>query len=268
MKKWGYPALGWFSFFLLGPLCLILLTSFLKRGAYGGVDFEFSTESYERIFSLIYANIFWQSLKLSMWTTGICFVLAYPIAWVMATARSSQRMFFLFLISLPFLMNLIIRIFALRLMAGFDGPVVQLLQWMGIAHDPYAFSQNQILVIYGMVTSYLPFMIFPLYAALEKFDFSLLEACSDLGGSSRTALFKVLIPNTRKAIANGSLLVFVPTFGEFVIPDLLGGAKNMLIGNLITEQFLKARDWPFGSALSVVLMLILLVMSLVIKRVL
>lgn len=258
----------WFVFFLLGPLVLILFTSFLKRGTYGGIDFEISVDSYTRIFSRTYWHIFWQSLKLSLLTTGICLVLAYPMAWFMATAKQSQRTFFLFLISVPFLVNLVIRVFAIRLIAGFDGPLVQVFQFLGISHDPYAFSQNQGLVIYGMVTSYLPFMIFPLLTALEKFDFALLEACADLGGSSGTALVKVLIPNTRKAIANGCLLVFVPTFGEFVIPDLLGGAKNMLIGNLITEQFLKARDWPFGSALSVVLMLILLIIALLIKRVL
>jgi len=155
------------------------------------------------------------------------------------------------------LMNLIIRIYAIRFFVGFDGPLVQILQALSIPHDPYALSQNQFLVFYGMVSSYLPFMVFPLYGALEKFDFSLVEASYDLGGTPLQALWKILIPNTKTAIASGCLLVFVPTLGEFVIPDLLGGAKNMLAGNLITEQFLKARDWPFGSALSIVLILIL-----------
>lgn len=253
----GFPALIWFGVFLAGPLLLILVTSFLKRGTYGGIDFVFSTASYERIFSWVYLEIFWESLKLSLITTTICFVIGYPMAWAMATAPPARRMLYVFLISVPFLMNLIIRVFAIRLFAGFDGPILQLVSFLGIPHDPYAFSQNQVLVLYGMVTTYLPFMIFPLFAALEKFDFALVEANYDLGGGHWEALTRVLIPNTRPAIANGCLLVFVPALGEFVIPDLLGGAKNMLAGNLITEQFLKARDWPFGAALSVTLMLIL-----------
>lgn len=262
----GYPALVWFSLFLLGPLVLILITSFLKRGTYGGIDATFSLAAYGRIFSWVYLEILWESIKLSALTTALCFALGFPMAWAMATAPQSRRMLYVFLISVPFLMNLIIRVFAIRLFAGYDGPVLQLVSFLGIPHDPYAFSQNQVLVLYGMVTTYLPFMIFPLFAALEKFDFALVEANYDLGGTHWDALTKVLIPNTKPAIANGCLLVFVPALGEFVIPDLLGGAKNMLVGNLITEQFLKARDWPFGAALSVVLMLILCGLAFLIVR--
>lgn len=266
LQNLGYPSLAWFVFFLIGPLILVLITSFLSRGTYGGIETKFSFSSYERIFDWVYLKIFWQSLKLSLLTTGFCFALGYPMAWAIATASASKRLLYVFLVSVPFLMNLIIRIFAIRLFVSFDGPLVTLLQTVGFEVDPYAFSQNQILVLYGMVTSYLPFMIFPLYAALEKFDFSLVEAHMDLGGSEISALWKILIPNTKSAIAGGCLLVFVPTLGEFVIPDLLGGAKNMLVGNLITEQFLKSRDWPFGSALSIVLIAVLTIFSQVLSR--
>lgn len=253
----GWPAFLWFLIFLIGPLLLVLMTSFFKRGLYGGIDWQFSFQSYVRIFNAIYFDIFWKSLKLSFLTTALCLLIGFPMAWAMATATTTRRVVYVFLLSIPFLMNLIIRVFAIRLFVGYDGPLVQLLTWLHVDFDPYVMTQNQILVLYGMVTSYLPFMVFPIYTALEKFDFSLIEANADLGGNSIDALFKILIPNTRQAIANGCLLVFVPTLGEFVIPDLLGGAKNMLAGNLITEQFLKSRDWPFGAALSVVLTIIL-----------
>lgn len=262
----GYPSLLWFLAFLVGPLALVLVTSFLTRGTYGGIEWTFSADSYVRIFNPIYLEIFWQSLKLSLLTTFFCLVIGYPMAWAMATSNETRRLTYIFLMSIPFLMNLIIRVFAVRLFVGFDGPLLALLNWLHIPNDPYSFSQNQALVFYGMVTSYLPFMVFPLYSALEKFDFALVEASYDLGGGAWAALTKILIPNTRPAIANGCLLVFVPCLGEFVIPDLLGGAKNMLIGNLITEQFLKSRDWPFGSALSVVLIVILTLMALGIQR--
>lgn len=253
----GYIPLLWFLAFLIGPLALVLVTSFLTRGTYGGVDWIFSVGSYQRAFSGVYFEILLGSLQLAFINTTVCFVIGYPMAWAMATAPAAQRVLFVLLISIPFLMNLIIRVYALRLFAGFEGPLVWMLKTLEIPHDPFAFSQNRVLVMYGMVTAYLPYMVFPIYAALEKFDFSTVEANYDLGGGHFSALFQVLIPNTRAAIAGGCLLVFVPTLGEFVIPDLLGGAKNMLAGNLITEQFLKARDWPFGSALSILLIVIL-----------
>jgi spermidine/putrescine transport system permease protein len=260
----GWPASLWFCLLLAGPLALIVITSFLKRGTYGGLEFAFTLQNYARAFQPIYLDILSHSFRLAFLNTVLCLGIGFPVAWVMATVSSRYRMFLVFLIAVPFLMNLIIRVYAIRLFSGYDGPVVEFLRWAEIPHDPFAFSQNQFLVIYAMVTCYLPFMIFPLYAALEKFDFQLLEANLDLGGSHWTALFKVLIPNNRRAIANGCLLVFVPSLGEFVIPDLLGGAKNMLAGNLISEQFLKARDWPFGSALGVLLILVLLSFSFVI----
>lgn len=262
----GWPASIWFSLFLLGPLLLVVTTSFLQRGTYGGIDWVFNWTNYERAFQPIYLKILWESFKLALLNTTLCLLIGFPVAWLMATASAKQRIFLILIVALPFLMNLIIRVYAIRLIAGFDGPIVMLLNFLGIAHDPFAFSQNRFLVIYGMVTCYLPFMIFPLYAALEKFDFQLLEASQDLGGSQWTALFKVLLPNSRPAIANGCLLVFVPSLGEFVIPDLLGGAKNMLAGNLISEQFLKVRDWPFGSALGVILIIILVSFAFLILK--
>lgn len=262
----GIPPIAWFLFFLVGPLGMVLMTSFLQRGTYGGIDYELTFNNYIRAFDPIYLDIYLRSFKLAALNTLICLFLGYPTAWAISTVSYSIRQFYILLLSIPFLMNLVIRIYSLKIFVSYDGPLLSLLSWLGIPHDPFAFSQNQFLVLIGMASSYLPFMIFPLYAALEKFDYSLLEANYDLGGGHWSALTKVLIPNTRQAIATGILLVFIPSMGEFVIPDLLGGAKNMLAGNLITEQFLKARDWPFGAALTVIFVTSLLFFSVLVTK--
>jgi spermidine/putrescine transport system permease protein len=260
------PALSWLLFFIFAPLFFVGLTSFLTRGTYGSLEFQFQIGNYFKVFSQTYFEIFLRSLSLATVTTILCLLIALPMAWAICTAKSTIRNLLIALVAIPFLMNLIIRVYAIRLFVGIDGPLLNILNALGIENDPFSFSQNQYLVIYGMITSYLPFMIFPLYSALEKFDFSLVEATYDLGGTHKDVLFKILIPMLRPAIASGCLMVFVPALGEFVIPDLLGGAKTMLAGNLITEQFLKSRDWPLGAALSVVLMLILFVFAFVFQK--
>lgn len=262
----GYPSLIWFIVFLLIPLLIVAAFSFATRGTYGGVAWILTANNYVRVFEPVYLGIFLQSVKLAALTAIICLVLAYPMAWAISAASMKWRSFFVAALAIPFLMNLIIRVYAVKLFTGMDGPLQATLSVIGLPFDPYALSQNNVLVFYGMVTTYLPFMVFPLYAAMEKFDFSLIEAAQDLGASQIRILFQVIIPNTKVAAVSGFTLVFVPCLGEFVIPDLLGGAKSMLTGNLITEQFLKTRDWPFGAALSVVLIFLLLVTPVVLRK--
>lgn len=237
---------------------LVLVVSFFQKGTYGGIVPTLDTSNYVRAFSLSYLGILFQSIKLALLTTMGCLLLGLLSAWAIATSSPRLRPILVAMVALPFLTNLIIRIYAIRVFVGFDGPVQWLLQTLQIPFNPFALSQNQFLVFYGMLTTYLPFMILPLYAAFEKFDFSLVEAGQDLGASPFQLLKNVISPNLKQAMISGSLLVFIPCLGEYVIPDLLGGAKNMLFGNLITEQFLKARHWPFGAALSVLLVFILL----------
>lgn len=256
------PALLWFLVFILAPLLIVVAVSFSTRGTYGGIEWTLTANNYLRAFSETYAGILFESLKLALLTTFICLCLGVLIAWTMATSPASIRSFYVMAIALPFLTNLIIRIYAIRLFVGADGPLQSFLQTLGLSFDPFTFTQNKTLVLYGMVTTYLPFMVLPLYGAFEKFDFHLVEAAQDLGAGTWKILFSVILPNLKKALWNGSLLVFIPALGEYVIPDLLGGAKNMLYGNLITEQFLKSRDWPLGSALSVLMMVILLGLAL------
>lgn len=266
MKKLVYPAFTWFLLFLIIPLFIVLFVSFLSRSPYGSIQYIFQVDNYLRVFQFVYLKIFASSLKLAFLTSLICLIIGFPLAWVIATAKPQNRPLLIFSLAIPFLTNLIIRIYAIKLFVGMDGPVQGILNFLGVQFDPFYFTQNETLVLYGMVTTYLPFMVFPLYAAFEKFNFSLVEAAMDLGASQFGVLFKVLIPNMKTAIVNGFILVFIPCLGEFVIPDLLGGAKNMLVGNLITEQFLKARDWPFGAALSMVLILILVLIPIILRK--
>jgi spermidine/putrescine transport system permease protein len=249
----------WFSIFLFFPILITLLMSFQKRGTYGGVDWVFNFDNYIRAFDLIYLKIFWKSLVLSGVTTMMCLILAYPLSWALVTLPQRKRAFFLLLLIIPFLTNMLIRIYALKIITAFDGPFIWVLSFLGLQVDPFKVSQNIYLVMYGMVTTYLPYMIFPLYAAMDRMNFSLIEAAEDLGASQFGILNDVLIPCTKSAALTGASLVFIPCLGEYLIPDLLGGAKSMLMGNLITEQFLKARDWPFGAALAMILIFILVV---------
>jgi spermidine/putrescine transport system permease protein len=247
--------LAWYLAFLLGPLTLVAITSVLTRGPYGGIEWIPSTENYLRSFDPLYLKIFWQSIWLSLATSILCAFVGFPVAWAAATAPPKRRALILFLVSIPFLSNLVIRIYALKVFTGFDGPLAYTLSTLGIPFDPFTLSQNQTLVFYGMATTYLPFMVFPLFNALERFDYRLVYAAEDLGATSTQIITKVLLPNLKRPLLTGILLVFIPALGEFVIPDLLGGARTMLAGNLITDQFLKSRDWPFGSALAVLLIL-------------
>lgn len=251
--------MGWFLWFLLIPLSIVVVYSMATKGTYGGVVFHFSGENYLRATDWIYLRIFWNSLKLAALTAVSCLLIGYPMAYVMATASKAMRSILLVLVVIPFWTNFVIRAYAIKVLFGELGPVNQLLIALGLIHEPIVFANTAFSVWMGMVTNYLPFMVLPLFVALEKFDFSLLEAAKDLGATPTKILFRVLIPLTKAGIITGTIFVFTPALGEFVIPDLLGGSKTMLIGSLVTEQFLKTRDWPFGSALS--LMLIMVVMA-------
>ena len=249
------PAAGWFLWFLLAPLAIIFVYSFASKGVYGGVVMKFSLSNYVRSADLIYLHIFWNSIKLATLTAASCLLIGYPMAYVMATASARMRAFLLVMVVVPFWTNFVVRAYAVKVLLGEQGPVNALLASFGLISEPVVFANTAFAVWLGMVTNYLPFMVLPLYVSLEKFDFSLLEAARDLGASPVKVLFKVLVPLTKPGIVTGLVFTFTPALGEFVIPDLLGGAKTMLVGNLITEQFLKTRDWPFGSALSLLLIL-------------
>ena len=237
-----------------------------RAGTYGGIEWHLTAENFTRAFDPIYLSILVQSFLLSIGTTVVCFALGFPVAYSMATAGQRTRNILIMLLAIPFLTNLVIRICALKAITSYDGPLATLLTALKIGFDPYLLSQNGYLVAFGMVSTYLPLMVFPLYAALERFDFTLVEAAEDLGATFTQICTRVVIPSLKPAMLSGILLVFIPAMGEFLIPDLLGGAKVMLAGNLVSEQFLKARDWPFGSAISALLMILLGVVVLSVRR--
>lgn len=249
------PIAGWFFWFLLIPLAIVLVYSFATKGTYGGIVYRFSVENYLRATDPIYLQILWNSIKLAVFTTVSCLILGFPMAYVMATASPRMRSVLLMAVVIPFWTNFVVRAYAIKLLLGETGPVNAVLVSLRLIPEPLALGNSDLAIWLGMVTNYLPFMVLPLFVALEKFDFTLLEAAKDLGARPFDLLLRVLLPMTRAGIVTGSLFVFTPALGEFVIPDLLGGARTMLIGNLMSEQFLKARDWPFGSALSLILVL-------------
>jgi spermidine/putrescine transport system permease protein len=252
------PTLSWFLFFLIIPMGYVIFYSFLKKGLYGGVIVEFTLSNYLRAFDPIYLQIFWNSILLALVTAFSCLLLGYPLALMMATAPKKIRPLLLILVIIPFWTNFVVRAYAVKVLLAEEGPINQLLLWIGLIKDPIGFLNSPFAVWLGMVSNYLPFMVLPLYVSLEKFDFSLLEAGRDLGASTRQVITRVLLPLTRPGMITGFVLVFAPSLGEFVVPDLFGGARTMLIGNLITDQFLKSRDWPFGSAISLLLILVVM----------
>ena len=262
----GWLPLAWYIGFLAFPLAIVAAAAFSTRGLYGGIEWTFTASNFARAFDPIYLSILIKSFALSLGTTLVCFVLGFPVAYSMATATERMRNILIILIAIPFLTNLVIRICALKAFTSYDGPLATLLTAMHVGFDPYSLSQNGPLVAFGMVSSYLPLMVFPLYAALERFDFTLVEAAEDLGATFWQIASRIVIPSLKGAMLSGVLLVFIPAMGEFLIPDLLGGAKVMLAGNLISEQFLKARDWPFGSALSALLMIGLGLVVVAVRR--
>lgn len=260
------PALGWFSWFLMIPLGFVVVYSFASRGIYGGIVFRFTPDHYIRALDGIYIKIFLNSVRLAGVTAISCLLVGYPMAYVMATASKKWRTILLVLVVVPFWTNFVVRTYALKLLFSEQGPLNWAALSLRLIAEPFVFADTSFSLWLGMVTNYLPFMVLPLYVALEKFDFAYLEAGKDLGAGPFNLLIRVLIPLTQSGIVTGLVFVFTPALGEFVIPDLLGGARTMLMGNLITEQFLKARDWPFGASLSLLLIFVVMISWVVYLR--
>lgn len=252
------PAMGWLLWFLVVPLAIVVVYSFMQKGTYGGVVFRPNLDNYVRATDWIYFRVFGNSLKLAALTAISCLLIGYPMAYVMATVSQKARPILLMLVVIPFWTNFIVRAYAIKVLLSENGPINSMAIALGLLHEPVMLANSSFAVWLGMVTNYLPFMVLPLYVALEKFDFTLIEAARDLGASTWSILWRILIPLTKPGIITGLIFVFTPALGEFIIPDLFGGAKTMLVGTLITDQFLKARDWPFGSALSILLIVTVL----------
>ncbi len=251
-------------FFL--PLLIILAYSLLTRGPYGGVTRPWTFESYGRVFDPLYGEILWRSVWVAGISTVLCLALGYPLA--LYIARSGRRKTLLLnLVMLPFWTSFLIRTYAWMFLLRDTGLVNTVLEGAHIIRQPLPLLFNSGAVILGLVYGYLPFMVLPLYATLEKLDPGLLDAAEDLGASAWAAAWHVVVPLTRPGMIAGCLLVFIPCLGAYLTPDLMGGGKTVMVGNLVQNQFTTARDWPFGAAVSLLLMLlVLLVTRLLIRR--
>ena len=252
--------------FTVLPLLLVVGLSFLSRGSYGEVTYRFNLGNYTRLFDPLYARILFYSLVVGLGTTLISLLLGYPMAYYIARAPARKRSLYLFLILLPFWTNFIIRIYAWIMILRAEGFLNSFLQWIGIIHQPLNILYTPTAVLIGMVYEFLPFMVLPLYTSLEKIKEAQLEAAADLGAPPWKTFLRVTLPLSVPGMIAGTILVFIPAMGMFVVPDLMGGAKTILIGNVIRNQFLTARDWPFGAAASMLLMLLTMVFTLYYTR--
>ncbi|WP_146346954.1 ABC transporter permease [Phaeobacter marinintestinus] len=271
------PAWVTLSILVLLPVLLMLVYSFLTKEFRGGVIWEFSLGAYDQFFfdrglfgdeppklEWTYITIFWRSIWQAGLATILSLLIGFPTAYYIATRSEKVRPLWVFLITIPYWVNLLIRTVSMRFMLREEGPINNALVWSGLADSPIQMINTNFAVQIGLFYSYLPFMVLPIYAAVERYNFSLSEAASDLYASKWTTLRRIVLPSVRPGVVAGCILVFVPSMGAFLAPDLLGGAKNFMIGSLIEEQFKgNAGNWPFGAAASMILLsLVLIILTL------
>lgn len=256
-------AVGWLLVFVFLPNIMIIGTSFLTRDDANFISMVFTLDNYTRLTDPLYAEVLLHSLNMALIATLACLLLGYPFAWLLASLPARIRPLLLFLLIVPFWTNSLIRIYGLKLFLSTKGYLNTFLLWTGMIETPIRIMYTPSAVIIGLVYILLPFMVMPLYSSIEKLDKPLLEAARDLGASQLQTFLRIVIPLTMPGIIAGCLLVILPAMGLFYISDLMGGAKNLLIGNVIKSQFLNIRDWPFGAATSIMLTLVMGLMLLV-----
>jgi len=247
------------------PLAIIVLLSLLTRGDYGGAEHPWTTESYGRLVDPLYLAILWRSVWITAAATAICLVLGFPLALHISRA-GRYRSLLLQLVILPFWTSFLVRTYAWLFLLRDTGLINTVLQRLGIVAHPLPLLYNDGAVLLGLVYGYLPFMVVPIYAALERIDPTLPEAAADLGASPLTITLRIIAPLARPGLIAGSILVFIPSLGANVTPDLMGGGRTVMIGNLVQNQFTTARDWPFGSAISLALIALTSLMLLLFLR--
>ena len=249
------PGLLWMGLLFFVPLCLVVVISFAGRGTYGGIVWSFSLANYLDLLHPLYARILGQSILLAAVTTLLCLTMGFPLAYYIARAAPRRQGVLLLLIMIPFWTNFLVRTYAWMFILRTEGLLNTLLLKLGVIAAPIELLYSNTAVVIGLVYGYLPFMVLPLYVALERVDRTLVEAAWDLYATRWAMLWRIIVPLARPGIMAGCLLVCIPSLGAFLTPDLLGGARSMMIGNLIQHEFLVARDWPLGAAISCLLML-------------
>jgi spermidine/putrescine transport system permease protein len=273
-NRWllSLPALLIIFVAAVGPLLVMVLYSFLEKGDYGDVKIgTFSLEGWTSVFlqrdifddtlgiADAHLAIFWRSIKLSLQTTVFTLILGFPTAYFIATRPARSREIWVFLITIPFWTNLLIRTFAMQQVIRNEGILNNLLIWLGIIDTPLQIIYTDTATLLGMTYVYLPLMVLPLYASIEKLDFRLVEAGYDLYANRLQVLWRIVIPLVKPGLIAGSILVFIPSLGAYVIPRVLGGGKNLMLGNLIELQFGAGRNWPLGAAMSITLMALVMI---------
>ena len=254
------PGLVYLLLFMALPICLILIYSIFQRGQFGGVVFHATTENFTRALDPIYRSVLFDSLKIASITTVLALALGYPTAYGIAKLPKRFRTTALLLIVMPFWTNFLIRTYSWIMLLNSEGLLNQALLKLHVINTPLDLLYTQSAVILGLLYGYFPLMILPLYAAIEKLDPEIREAASNLGANRFRTFLDVTLPLTISGVLAGSIFVFIPSLGNFIVPELLGGGKTVMVGNLIRDQFLKARDWPFGSVLALVVIFLVFVL--------
>jgi spermidine/putrescine transport system permease protein len=267
------PAVVWILGLLIIPGLALVALSFAERGQFGEVVWNFNLENYARLLGFgIFGwtpdiiMVLLRSIWVALITTLICVVLAYPLAFFIATRPPQTRYIWLALVIIPFWTNLVIRTYAWQMLLSPDLPFAQIALALGLLEPNSSLYPSQLAVYIGMVTAFLPFVVLPLFASVERLDWSLVEASQDLYASRIRSFFQAVWPQTLPGLTVGIILTFIPAMGMFVVPDLLGGARHLLVGNLIQQQFFASRDWPYGAAISLGLMVMTLIGLAVYRR--
>ena len=252
------PAVAWLGLFMVVPCLIILAYAFLTRGLYGGIEYTLTAENFQRVIDPLYAKIFLTSVRIAGLATLLAILIAYPAAYAICLAPKRTQPLLLFFAVLPFWSNYLIRTYAWIVLLNREGLINNLLRWFGYEGEPLTLLYSEGAVITGLVYNYLPFVILAIYSSLSRLNGELIEASRDLGASRVRTFFRVTLPLTMPGVAAGGVFVFVLSIGNFVTPALLGGGRFQMIGNLVYDQFLTANDWPFGAALGMVLIAIMI----------
>lgn len=262
------PGVLWLTLFFVLPLLIVLVVSFSKRSLLGVVEYSFNLNNYIRVFdpTAPYFAIFLRSLSLAIINTILCLLIGYPFAFYIARQTPQRQKMLIFLVMVPFWTNFLIRTYALMFIIRDTGLINSWLLNLGIIQEPLQILFTPTAVRLGMLYGYLPFAVLPLYASIEQLDFNYVQAAQDLGANSLRVFLRIILPLTMPGVVAAGIITFIPALGDFITPDLLGGGNTFLVGNILQQQFLTVRDWPFGSALSVVLMAMVLIATMIYFR--